>query len=119
MVQLHRRADGRQKPVDFRIDARAALVQRHALKAIFIEASYPNSQPRTQLFGHLTPELLLQELVALGQLVGPRSLRGLPVVITHLKPTPGNEALIRQQLAAGNALGVQLVFPEQGRALQF
>ena len=97
----------------------APLVQRHALKAIFIEASYPNAQPPAQLFGHLTPALLLQELAALGQLAGPRSLRGLPVVVTHLKPTPGNEALIRQQLAAGNALGVQLVFPEQGRALQF
>jgi cAMP phosphodiesterase len=97
----------------------APLVQRHALKAIFIEASYPNSQPMTQLFGHLTPALLLQELTALGQLAGPRYLRGLPVVVTHLKPTPGNEALIRQQLAAGNALGLQLVFPEQGRALQF
>ena len=97
----------------------APLVQRHALKAIFMEASYPNSQPRAQLFGHLTPALLLQELAALGQLAGPRSLRGLPVVVTHLKPTPGNEALIRQQLAAGNALGVQLVFPEQGQALQF
>jgi cAMP phosphodiesterase len=97
----------------------APLVQRRALKAIFIEASYPNSQPRTQLFGHLTPALLLQELAALGRLAGPRHLRGLPVVVTHLKPTPGNETLIRQQLAAGNALGVQLVFPEQGRALQF
>jgi cAMP phosphodiesterase len=97
----------------------APLVQRHALKAIFIEASYPNAQPPTQLFGHLTPALLLQELAALGQLAGPKALRGLPIVVTHLKPTPGNEALIRQQLDAGNALGVQLVFPEQGQALQF
>jgi cAMP phosphodiesterase len=97
----------------------APLVQRHALKAIFIEASYSNAQPPTQLFGHLTPALLLQELAALGQLTGPRYLRGLPVVVTHLKPTPGNEALIRQQLAASNVLGVQLVFPEQGRELQF
>jgi len=97
----------------------APLVQRHALKAIFIEASYPNGQPPAQLFGHLTPALLLQELAALGQLVGPRSLRGLPVVVTHLKPTPGNEVLIRQQLAAGNTLGLSLVFPEQGQALQF
>jgi cAMP phosphodiesterase len=97
----------------------APLVQRHALKAIFIEASYPNAQPLAQLFGHLTPALLLHELAALGPLAGPRSLQGLPVVVTHLKPTPGNEALIRQQLAAGNALGVKVVLPEQGRVLQF
>ena len=66
-----------------------------------------------------TPVLLLQELAALGQLAGPRSLRGLPVVVTHLKPAPGNETLIWQQLAAGNVLGVKLILPEQGRALQF
>jgi cAMP phosphodiesterase len=97
----------------------APLVQRHALKAVFIEASYPNAQPPAQLFGHLTPALLLQELAVLGQLAGPGALRGLPVVITHLKPTPGNEDLIRQQLAAGSTLGVRVLFPEQGRALQF
>ena len=97
----------------------APLVQRHALRAIFIEASYPNAQPPGQLFGHLTPALLLHELAALGELAGPGALRELPVVVTHLKPTPGNEALIRQQLAAANTLGVRVLFPEQGRALQF
>jgi cAMP phosphodiesterase len=97
----------------------APLVQRRALKAIFIEASYPNAQPPGQLFGHLTPALLLHELAALGQLAGPKSLQGLPVVVTHLKPTPGNEALIRQQLAEGNVLGVKVILPEQGRVLQF
>jgi hypothetical protein len=34
------------------------LVHAHQLKAIFIEASYPNVQPPAQLFGHLTPALL-------------------------------------------------------------
>jgi cAMP phosphodiesterase len=96
----------------------APLVQRHALKAIFIEASYPNAQPPGQLFGHLTPALLLQELGTLGQLAGAGALRGLPVIVTHLKPAPGNEALIRQQLAADNKLGVKVLFPEQGRVLQ-
>ncbi|MDO7885699.1 MBL fold metallo-hydrolase [Hymenobacter cheonanensis] len=95
------------------------LVQAHQVKAIFIEASYPNAQPTAQLFGHLTPALLLRELGVLAQLAGPAAVRGLPVVITHLKPTPGNEALIKEQLAAGNTLGLRLVFPEQGRALQF
>ncbi|MVN79017.1 3',5'-cyclic-nucleotide phosphodiesterase [Hymenobacter sp. HMF4947] len=95
------------------------LVQHGQLKAIFMEASYPNAQPEQQLFGHLTPALLLRELGTLGQLAGPSTLRGLPVVITHLKPTVGNEAIIKTQLAAGNTLGVKLVFPEQGRALAF
>jgi cAMP phosphodiesterase len=99
--------------------ALAPLVQVQQLKAIFIEASYPNAQPPAQLFGHLTPALLLRELGTLAQLAGPGTMRGLPVVITHLKPTPGNEALIKEQLAAGNQFGLQLIFPEQGRALQF
>jgi cAMP phosphodiesterase len=97
----------------------APLVQARQLKAVFIEASYPNAQPLSQLFGHLTPALLLQELGVLAGLVGPASLRNLPVVITHLKPSPGNEALIKTQLAAGNMLGLRLVFPVQGQALQF
>ena len=95
------------------------LVRSRQLRAIFIEASYTNAQPTTQLFGHLTPALLLHELGALGQLAGTASLRGLPVVITHLKPSPGNEATIEQELAAGNTLGLKLVFPVQGQALTF
>jgi cAMP phosphodiesterase len=94
------------------------LVQAHQLKAIFMEASYPNVQLTTQLFGHLTPALLMQEMGVLGQLAGKEALRGLPLIITHLKPTPGNEALIKRQLSAANTLQLKLIFPEQGRALQ-
>ncbi|MBX0292103.1 3',5'-cyclic-nucleotide phosphodiesterase [Hymenobacter sp. HSC-4F20] len=93
------------------------LVQAHQLKAIFIETSYPNSQPTSQLFGHLTPALLLQELEVLGQLTGAAALRGLPVVITHIKP--GNEDAIKAQLLKGNTLPVKLIFPEQGQRLEF
>ncbi len=95
------------------------LVQARQLKAIFIEASYPNAQPPAQLFGHLTPALLLRELGTLAGLAGAGSLRELPVVVTHLKPAPGNEKLIKTELIAGNQLGIKLVFPEQGRALRF
>ncbi|UOQ76202.1 3',5'-cyclic-nucleotide phosphodiesterase [Hymenobacter sp. 5516J-16] len=95
------------------------LVKARQLKAIFIEASYPNSQPVKQLFGHLTPALLMQEMQVLSQLTGPAALRGLPVVITHLKPSPGNEAAIKQQLTDANKLHLQLLFPEQGQRLEF
>lgn len=97
----------------------APLVRARQLKGIFIEASYPNAQPPAQLFGHLTPALLLRELGALAQLAGPAAVRGLPVVVTHLKPALGSEAVIKKELAAGNALGVKLIFPEQGQALTF
>ena len=95
------------------------LVKARQLKAIFIEASYPNAQPEKQLFGHLTPALLMQEMYALGQLTGPAAVHGLPVIITHLKPSPSNEALIKKQLTEANKLQLKLVFPEQGRRLEF
>ncbi|AIZ65220.1 3',5'-cyclic-nucleotide phosphodiesterase [Hymenobacter sp. DG25B] len=95
------------------------LVVSRQLKAIFIEVSYPNEQPANQLFGHLTPALLLQELAELGQLTGAEALRGFPVVITHIKPTAGNEAAIKKQLNDANKLQVKFVFPEQGERLEF
>ena len=94
------------------------LLRRGQLRGIFIEASYPNAQLARQLYGHLTPALLMQELGALSAVAG-TALRGLPVVITHLKPGTGNEALIRQELEMANELGLQLLFPQQGQRLQF
>lgn len=95
------------------------LVQAGRLKAIFIEVSFPNEQPVKSLFGHLTPALLSQELKALAALTGETALHGLPVVITHRKPSDDQEECIRRQLDAGNPLGVKLIFPEQGRKLSF
>lgn len=95
------------------------LLKARQLKAVFIEASYPNEQPEKQLFGHLTPALLMQEMQVLGQLAGPAALRGLPVVVTHIKPTPGNEETIRRQLQEANKLQLKLIFPEQGQRLEF
>jgi cAMP phosphodiesterase len=95
------------------------LVKARQLKAIFIEASYTNTQPSTQLFGHLTPALLMQEMDALAQLTGPTALRGLPIVVIHIKPTAGNEEAIRKQLTEANKLQVKLIFPEQGQQLEF
>ena len=97
----------------------APLVKAEQLKAVFIEASYPNSQPVAQLFGHLTPGLLLQELGVLARLAGPSALRGLPVIITHLKPTAGNEETIRRQLQEADTLQLRLIFPQQGQRLTF
>jgi 3',5'-cyclic-nucleotide phosphodiesterase len=97
-------------------EAVAPLVKAHALKGIFIEVSFPDEQPAKQLFGHLTPQLLMKELQQLDQLGGTGSLRGLPVIITHIKPVGNNETRIRQELAQQNTLGLQLVFPVQGVA---
>jgi 3',5'-cyclic-nucleotide phosphodiesterase len=98
----------------------APLRRRHALRALVIECSYPNDVPDAQLFGHLTPAWLLKELHRLAQAAGgPEALRGLTVLVTHIKPSllAGRDpsALIAAQLAAGNDLGVRFVFPRQGQ----
>ncbi|HEX8351128.1 MAG TPA: 3',5'-cyclic-nucleotide phosphodiesterase, partial [Hymenobacter sp.] len=95
----------------------APLLKAHQLKGIFIEASYPNEQPDSQLFGHLTPRLLLQEMRNLGQVSGADALRGLPVIVTHLKPTGDAKARIQQQLQQDNNLGLKFIFPVQGQRL--
>lgn len=97
----------------------APLVRSHQLKAIFIEVSFPDEQPLKQLFGHLTPTLLMQEMQTLGSISGTAALNGLPVVITHIKPSGNNEAAIRRQLRQLNTLQLGLIFPEQGKALRF
>ena len=97
----------------------APLVSNGQLKAIFIEVSFPNAQPDKQLFGHLTPKWLMTEMSHLEQLNGKGSLKGLPVIITHRKPSGDQEAVIRKELEASNPLGLQLIFPEQARPMEF
>jgi cAMP phosphodiesterase len=90
----------------------APLIKSHQLKAIMIEVSFPNEQPDKSLFGHLTPRLLMQELNVLAAYAG--SVKGLNVVVTHLKPPADHILKIKQQLKAGNKLSVKLTFPQQG-----
>ncbi|RFM26351.1 MBL fold metallo-hydrolase [Deminuibacter soli] len=96
----------------------APLVADGRLKAIMIEVSFPDEQPVKQLFGHLTPRLLMQELSRLQAIAG-TSLRNFPVVITHIKPSGAQETAIHNELQQQNATGVKLVFPKQGTRLRF
>ena len=102
----------------------APLVRRHALKGMLIETSFPNDVPDQRLFGHLTPAWLLRELHSLAQAAGGvHALKGLPVLIGHIKPSlqAGRDprALIAAQLARGNTPGVAFRFPTQGEQLRF
>jgi 3',5'-cyclic-nucleotide phosphodiesterase len=96
------------------------LLRAGRLRAIFIEVSYPDPRADERLFGHLTPARLHAELQRLAAMADPqgRSLRGLVVAITHIKPAPDAGRRIREQLAALPDLGVRLVFPAQGRRLE-
>jgi cAMP phosphodiesterase len=96
----------------------APLVKAKKLKAIMIEVSFSNEQPDKSLFGHLTPRLLMNEMGELEKLAGV-SLKSLNVVITHLKPPYKSIKKIKEQLKAGNHLGLHIIYPQQGMALQF
>ena len=103
----------------------APLIKSNQLTAIFIEASYPNSRPDRQLFGHLTPHWLLLELQELAKQVDSQNpqqaLQNLPVVVTHIKQglaTQNNAATIAQQLNSENNLGIRFIIPKQGQELK-
>jgi cAMP phosphodiesterase len=94
------------------------LVKTKQLRAIFIEVSFPNEQPDKSLFGHLTPRLLMNELAVLDAYSN-HALKGLPIIITHIKPSGDNEVKIKKQLQELNTLQVKLIYPEQGVMLEF
>lgn len=97
----------------------APLIVSKKLKAILIEVSFPNEQPDSQLFGHLTPKWLKAELNTLGKITGKAALKNFPVVVTHIKPKGSNEMKIKKQLAAENDLKIKFIFPRQGVKLRF
>jgi 3',5'-cyclic-nucleotide phosphodiesterase len=97
----------------------APLIRVKQLKAIFIEVSFPNSQADDQLFGHLNPRLWAQEMKVLASFTGIEALEGLPVVITHRKPSGSKEEQIKQEVVAENTLGLKLIFPKQGNMISF
>jgi cAMP phosphodiesterase len=97
----------------------APLVKGKKLKAILIEVSFPNEQPDKTLFGHLTPKWLMAELGKLAALAGTENIKGLNVVVTHLKPPVSSISKIKTQLKAANKLQLNLIYPQQGKALNF
>jgi 3',5'-cyclic-nucleotide phosphodiesterase len=84
-----------------------------------IEVSFADEQPDKTMFGHLTPHWLIKELNELEQLTGQGSLKGFNIVITHVKPPQSNIERIKKQLAAQNKLLLNLIFPQQGKMLNF
>lgn len=92
----------------------APFVQDKSLKAIMIEVSYPNSRDENLLFGHLTPNLLNEELQRLAQKAGLKELSDLKIIITHLKPSGNHIETIKQELQDNNPLNLNLIFPTQG-----
>lgn len=97
----------------------APLIKSKKLKAILIEVSFPNEQPDKTLFGHLTPKWLMAEMDRLASLTGTDAIKGLNIVVTHLKPPITSISKIKSQLKTANKLNLNLVYPQQGKALDF
>ena len=97
----------------------APLIKEKKLKAIMIEVSFPDEQPDKSLFGHLTPRWLMAEFHELEKLSGRGSLKGLNLVVTHVKPPEKNIEKLKQELAAENDLQLNLIYPHQGSRIDF
>ncbi|GEL02507.1 3',5'-cyclic-nucleotide phosphodiesterase [Swaminathania salitolerans] len=103
-------------------DEVAPLLRTHRLKGIVIECSYDNSRPDGALFGHLTPRWLLQSLSMLEERSGV-SLRGFPVLVSHIKPSTIRDGAetdrIASELEQGNRSGIVFTLAEQGMTIRF
>jgi cAMP phosphodiesterase len=112
--------DAVEKSTDLRDlwTAIAPLVKNKQLKGIFIEVSFPNEQPDKFLFGHLTPNYLMQEMHVLEELAGKDTLKGFKIIITHLKPPTKNIIKIKEQIKNQNDLALKIIYPEQGKRFE-
>ncbi|MDN3584044.1 MBL fold metallo-hydrolase [Mucilaginibacter flavus] len=97
----------------------APLIKAKQLKAIMIEVSFPDEQPDKTLFGHLTPHWLMAEMDKLAALTGTDAIKGLNIVVTHLKPPAINIVKIKAELKLENKLRLNLIYPQQGKPLTF
>ena len=97
----------------------APLIISKQLKAIFMEVSFPNSQPNNYLYGHLTPRLFFNESEVLESYLGENGLSDFPIIVIHRKPNGNNEEIIKSELLKNNVFNINLIFPEQGRLLTF
>ncbi len=100
----------------------APFINDKKLKGMIIEVSYLNERPDDKLFGHLTPNWLIQELSQLESLTGKSALNALPVIISHIKYSlkkADPSIQIKEELNAANTLGVNFIYPEQGDSFSF
>jgi 3',5'-cyclic-nucleotide phosphodiesterase len=96
----------------------APLIRNGHLRAIITEVSYPDPRDDKQLFGHMTPSRLIASLRDLAAVAGGAdALRGVTIIVDHVKYPLGEEAAMRatltRQLTAPD-LPVRFVLPRQG-----
>ncbi|RDI58001.1 MBL fold metallo-hydrolase [Microvirga subterranea] len=100
----------------------ADRVKQRKLKAIILETSYTSDRPDNLLFGHMTPKWVHSLLRALDRAAGGSALKGLPLIVSHIKYSLTGEQpqeAILKELEADNDLGVRFLIPEQGARYHF
>ncbi len=95
----------------------APLVMNKQLKGIFIEVSFDNSISEKALFGHLTPNLLIEEMGKLNQLSNGQ-LNNTPLYVTHIKPCDGCEIKIKSEIQKANQIGLNIFYPSQASLIE-
>ena len=94
----------------------APLIKNGQLKSIMIEASFGNDVPNSSLYGHLTPNWLMEELKNLYNIVGD-NLKDVVIIITHIKPCIDCERTIIDEINKANDIGLTFYFPKQGELI--
>ncbi len=56
----------------------------------------------------------MNEMENLSKLTGKKAMKGLNVLVTHIKPARNNEGRIKKQLSQLNKLRLHLIFPTTG-----
>jgi len=99
-------------------------IQKNQLAAIMIEVSFANCRKEQNLFGHLTPNLLFEELNVIKNKTSLSALQKIKIFITHIKPEPNAcgiehhsaKALIIKEIKELNKnWQLDIVIPEQGQ----
>lgn len=105
----------------------APLIKQKNLHAIFMECSYTNARQDYELFGHLNPKWVIEELTKLAKICNAMNyqaaLKDLPVIVTGIKPSimksVNTREIIKKELKELNNLKVNFIFPEQGKKIEF
>lgn len=95
----------------------APLIRKKKIKGIAIECSYSNEQPENQLYGHLTPQLLIQEIEKLENKTGKGYLKNLNLIITHIKHKENIQQKIKKELDILKQKGINIIFAQQGEII--
>lgn len=100
----------------------APLIREGVFHGLSIEASYTDERPDDMLYSHLTPKWIMKALHKLALLVDGKNpssaIRGLKVLITHIKPDFSSGPSVRKrvisQINEQNNLGIDFIFLEEG-----